>query len=199
MMALHPQRQSNKKPKVVTVIILVAISIIIVGLVMLGNWQLERLDWKLALIDRIETRAFAPAVNAPSKATWSNITKEKHEYQHVTIHGEFLHKKETLVWAITEHGNGYWVITPLQTSNGTIILINRGYVPITSAEPSTRTDGLTKGNVSITGLLRISEPNGIAMRNNDPDENHWYSRDVKAIANSKNLHNVAPYFIDADM
>ena len=36
------------------------------------------------------------------------------------------------------------------------------------------------------------------MRQNDPTADRWYSRDVQAIAKSRGLVAVAPYFIDAD-
>lgn len=176
----------------------VAIVLSIIGLILLGNWQLNRLDWKLALIDRVESRVSAAVVTAPSKEQWTSVTQEKDEYRHVAIQGQFLNEKETLVWAITEHGNGYWVLTPLVTTKHETILINRGFVPIDSASPSTRLAGQIKGDVTVTGLLRINEPNGIPLRDNDPNAEHWYSRDVVAIAKARGLENIAPYFIDAD-
>jgi surfeit locus 1 family protein len=51
---------------------------------------------------------------------------------------------------------------------------------------------------TVTGLLRISEPGGGFLRNNDPTADRWYSRDVEAIARSRGIKDVAPYFIDAD-
>jgi surfeit locus 1 family protein len=36
------------------------------------------------------------------------------------------------------------------------------------------------------------------MRHNDPVHNIWYTRDVPAIAAARGLHDVAPYFVDAD-
>ncbi len=179
-------------------LILGTISITILGLVLLGNWQLRRLDWKIALIERVESRAFAAPIAAPSAASWPNITREIDEYHRVTIHGRFLHERETLVWALTERGNGYWVLIPLLTPTGETVLINRGYVPTTATNPAQRKDGQIDGEVSITGLLRISEPGGIPLRDNDPIAERWYSRDVVAIARARELINVAPYFIDAD-
>ena len=99
-------------------LILGAIGITILSLIMLGNWQLKRLDWKLALIERVDSRAFATPVAAPSVSAWSGITREKDEYRHVVIYGRFLHERETLVWAVTEYGNGYWVLTPLLAPAG---------------------------------------------------------------------------------
>ena len=179
-------------------LILGAIGIAILGLVLLGNWQLKRLDWKLSLIERVESRAFATPVTAPTAVTWSDITRATEEYRRVLIHGQFLHKRETLVWALTERGNGYWVLTPLLTPAGETVLINRGYIPVAAANPTKRGAGQIDGEVSVTGLLRISEPGGVPLRNNDPAAERWYSRDVGAIARARKLANAAPYFIDAD-
>ena len=50
----------------------------------------------------------------------------------------------------------------------------------------------------MTGLLRMSEPGGAFLRVNDPASDRWFSRDVAAIAASRGLDKVAPYFIDAE-
>jgi cytochrome oxidase assembly protein ShyY1 len=55
-----------------------------------------------------------------------------------------------------------------------------------------------EGQANVVGLLRISEPGGGFLRKNDPAADRWYSRDVQAIAASRKLSNVAPYFIDAE-
>src|SRR3546814_10761852 len=54
------------------------------------------------------------------------------------------------------------------------------------------------GPQRVTGLLRVTEPGGAFLRRNDPAPDHWYSRDVAAIARARGLGVVAPYFIDAD-
>lgn len=190
--------QSKQAFSLSKLLILAAVCVSIIGLILLGNWQLRRLDWKLALIERIESRVSAIATLAPKPADWPNITRKADEYRHVTLQGQFLHDKETLVWALTEKGNGYWVVTPLLTPNTEIVLINRGFVPIDAANPSKRAAGQINGNITVTGLLRINEPNGITLRKNKPADEYWYSRDIVAIAQARSLKNVAPYFIDAD-
>ncbi len=168
------------------------------SLVLLGNWQLRRLDWKLSLIERVKNRAYASVVAAPTAAVWPSLTRKTDEYRRVLVQGRFLHQRETLVWAMTEHGNGYWVLTPLLTPAGETVLINRGYVPVAAANPAQRKLGQIKGEISISGYLRISEPGGIPLRDNDPAADRWYSRDVDAIKRARELTNVAPYFIDSD-
>ncbi len=44
----------------------------------------------------------------------------------------------------------------------------------------------------------MTEPGGAFLHRNDPAVNRWYSRDVEAIAMSRGLTRIAPYFIDAD-
>jgi surfeit locus 1 family protein len=167
-------------------------------LIALGAWQVERRAWKLALIDRVEQRVHAPAQPAPSPASWRMISTANDEYRHVTVTGRFLHDHETLVQAVTEEGPGYWVLTPLRRDDGTQVLINRGFVPSERRDASTRHGGNPDRRVEITGLLRITEPKGGFLRNNVPQHNRWYSRDVAAIAAARGLTEVAPFFVDAD-
>ena len=53
--------------------------------------------------------------------------------------------------------------------------------------------------VTVQGLLRISEPGGGFLRHNDPAAQRWHSRDVAAIAAAQGLPNAAPFFIDAGL
>lgn len=177
-----------------TALLLIAFAI----LVALGVWQIERRAWKLALIDRVEQRVHAPAQPVPSPAPWPTISAANDEYRHVRVSGRFLHDRETLVQAVTEEGPGYWVLTPLKRSDGTLVLINRGFVPSERRDASTRRGGNPDGQVEITGLLRMTEPKGGFLRDNAPQHNRWYSRDVAAIAAARGLHDVAPFFVDAD-
>ena len=174
------------------------ITVVIIGLIVLGNWQLRRLDWKLELIERVETRAYSAPASLPNRALWSDINKQDHEYQRVTATGEFLHDKEALVWAATEYGNGYWVLTPLVINANETVFINRGFVPLDKSDQNTRKEGQVTGDVSITGWLRISEPIGTFLRANDVANDRWYSRDIEAMAQSRGLNNVAPFFVDAE-
>ena len=167
--------------------------IVFAGFCALGTWQVMRLQWKLDLIERVEQRVHAPATDAPGPARWASVTQQTDEYRHVRLAGTYLPILNTLVQATTELGSGFWLITPLRQADGTIVLVNRGFVKdrkgIAASTPA--------GQVSIDGLLRISEPHGGFLRENDAARQLWYSRDVAAIAQSNMLTNVAPYFVDA--
>jgi len=171
-----------------------------VGFVALGNWQIQRRAWKLDLIQRVESRLQAPATAPPDRASWSSLNAADYEYRKLCLDGIFLHDRETLVQAVTRLGAGDWVLTPLRTSAGDIILINRGFVGPDQRAPSTRAASQIPGRLKICGLLRLSEPRGGFLRRNDPANGRWYSRDVAAIAAAQGLpaQDVAPYFVDAD-
>jgi surfeit locus 1 family protein len=167
-------------------------------LIGLGVWQVHRLAWKRDLIARVDARVRAPPAPAPEPAAWPAVTTEADEYRHVRVTGTLLNDRETLVQALTALGPGYWVLTPLRTAVGSVYLINRGFVPPERRSPTSRHGGETAGETTVTGLLRISEPGGGFLRSNDPAADRWYSRDVPAIAATRGLGGVAPFFIDAD-
>lgn len=179
-------------------ILAVAALAAIAGLTSLGVWQLHRLAWKQALVERVEHRVYAEPVPAPDPSRWPGITAANSEYLHVSVRGRFLHDRETLVQAVTVRGGGFWVVTPLETDAGYIVLINRGFVPAKYRDADARSAAQAGGPVSITGLLRISETGRGFLRQNEPAAERWYTRDVAAIAAARSLTDVAPYFIDAD-
>lgn len=175
----------------------VAALILTACLIALGVWQVERRAWKHDLIEAVEARIHAEPVAAPGPDAWGDITASRDAYRRIRASGHFDHDRETLVQAVTERGSGYWVLTPLDTGTSTL-LVNRGFVPADRRDAATRTAGNPSGAVTVTGLLRVTEPDGGFLRANDPAANRWHSRDVAAIAAARGLRRAAPYFIDAD-
>ncbi|TPK80271.1 SURF1 family protein [Mesorhizobium sp. B2-4-18] len=164
----------------------------------LGIWQLERRAWKLDLIARVDQRIHAPVFEAPGPESWNGITAARYEYSHVRLAGRFLGGANTLVQAVTELGGGYWVLTPMRTDSGFVVLVNRGFIPPERKAEFGQESGGSTAPAIIDGLLRMSEPGGGFLRKNDTTGNRWYSRDVAAIATARGLTDVAPYFVDAE-
>ena len=132
---------------------------------------------------------------APGPERWAELSAAGDEYRRVTATGAWIAGRSALVQAVTELGGGYWVMTPLapgRRDNG-------------PRQPRLRSGGQARpcllaaepGPVTVTGLLRMPEPGGAFLRSNDPAADRWFSRDVAAIAASRGLSMVAPYFIDA--
>lgn len=163
--------------------------------VALGVWQIQRLAWKTDLIAQVDARVHAAPVAAPRPSD-GPVSRAEDQYRRVAVRGVFLNDRETLVQAVTDLGGGFWVMTPFRTDDGFVVLVNRGFVPPDRRDPTTRP--APQGRQAVTGLLRITEPNGGFLRRNDPAADRWFSRDVAAIAQARGLGDVAPYFIDAE-
>jgi surfeit locus 1 family protein len=164
------------------------------GFAALGVWQIERRAWKLDLIDRVDARLHAAPAPAPGPAEWPEISAERDEYRRVRLDGAFLPGRETFVQAVTELGAGFWTLAPFRTRDGFTVLVNRGFAPADRRAEAVAPAAET----SIVGLLRMTEPKGGFLRNNDPAADLWRSRDVAAIAQARGLSDAAPYFVDAD-
>ena len=166
-------------------------------LVALGVWQVHRRAYKLDLIARVEARVHAAPTPAPDPGRWTDISARADEYRRVIARGDWLEDRSVFVLAVTKLGGGYWVMTPLARDDGTTALVNRGFVPADKRDPASWRPPDPRP-VTVTGLLRMSEPGGALLRANDPGSGRWFSRDVAAIAASRGLAEVAPYFIDAE-
>lgn len=180
--------------------------VLFIGFTSLGVWQVKRLQWKLDLIAQVDARVHADPVPAPGPAQWPRIEDET--YRRVRLTGDFL-PGETLVQANTDLGPGFWVMSPLRTDQGFVVLVNRGFVSPDKRDPASRPAGPDAGpgagtgtgtGVTVEGLLRQTEPDGGFLRKNDEAGNRWYSRDVQAIVRTQGVDRdaltVAPYFVD---
>jgi surfeit locus 1 family protein len=175
------------------------------ALIGLGTWQLQRLQWKEALIARVTSRLDAPAVAAPGPAEWAKLDLAAGEYQPVTVSGRFENDREIhVVQALTEPrgrygGFGHLVMTPLETTAGWIVYVNRGFVPQDRTDPAVRQAGQIDGEATVTGLLRAPRDRAWFMPGDDAAKNEWFSRDPAVYARAAGLPpgKVAPYIIDA--
>ena len=170
--------------------------IFFIGFVLLGTWQVHRLGWKRELIQRVDSRVHASPEPAPTPAQWPAVTAERDEYRHVTLQGTYLYDKQVQVWTSTDYGSGFWLMTPLREADGGIVFVNRGFAPVDACKPLPCQPG-SKGQIEVTGLLRLPETPGL-LRHNDPAADRWYVRDLAAMAQARQLGQVAPFFVDAD-
>jgi len=178
--------------------ILLFILPILLGLILLGNWQMARLAWKTELIERIETRLTAPIMALPPAAKWQSLEQSIYEYRRVQLSGRFDHSKEQFWYAPSKQGEvGVHVITPFHLINGAVVLVNRGFVPQEKRDPKTRLGGQIEGQVQIAGLLHWSGQRKWFNPPDEPDHNFWFVRDVAGMAKNIGLQ-AAPFFVDVD-
>lgn len=179
-------------------------------LIGLGTWQLSRLAWKEGLIAQVETRARGPAVPLPEAVRWPAMSAGADDYRHVAVTGTFDHAREAYLYHVAgdsrrpdpnrPRGQGFFVMTPLVTAEGAVVLVNRGFVPTDRRDPATRAEGQAAGPVTLTGLIRFPEERSALAAADDPARRTFYTRDVAAMARAMGLApaRVAPFSIDAD-
>jgi surfeit locus 1 family protein len=170
----------------------------------LGIWQVDRKTWKENLIATVTTRIARAPENLPPRANWPRLLPEGNEYTRVTFPAEFLDGQEALVYTAGSpfrpdvKGPGYWVFAPAQLAGGSIVLINRGFVPLDAKDPATRAEGAPHGIIDVVGAMRWPEARGLFTPADDPNSNVWYLRDPKAIAAAKKWASAAPFYIDQE-
>lgn len=178
-------------------VLLVFLLMATAGFIALGLWQVDRLQWKRDLIARVESRVHAAPDPLPASSAWGTINAAEDEYRRVTARGRLLHTQEVTVYASTERGPGYWIMTPLVTDDGTV-WINRGYVDNAHRARDSRARHDENEIVSVTGLLRMPDRAGIFLRDNVPGEDRWYVRAPDELSAAREVVGpVAPFFIDA--
>ncbi|MBE3638526.1 SURF1 family protein [Mangrovicoccus algicola] len=194
-MSAAATRRSPRRGRILAVTIAAAIGL--GGFSALAIWQVQRLHWKRDLIERVDARVHADPVAAPGPQDWPGLTRENAEYRHVSVTGSYLPDADIPIYVPSDWGPAYWILTPLRREDGSIVMINRGMAPETELETL---PPAPSGEVTVTGLLRISEDEGwLFSQENRPDEQKWYRRDIGSITATLGYDPAAPYFIDADL
>lgn len=109
---------------------IVAAGAAVLVLLRLGVWQVERRAWKHALVAQVDRRLAAAPVTAPGPDRWRAIGAGD-AYKRVMVTGRWI-GRDTRVQAVTALGGGFWVMRPLVTPSGWVVLVNRGFVPLDS-------------------------------------------------------------------
>ena len=168
----------------------------------LGVWQLERLQWKEGLIAEIEARSTGAPITIAEALAIARQGRDP-DYYRVRVEGRFHHDKERYLFAqsLADGTPGWHVITPLETTGGDMVLVDRGFVPDVLKEASSRASGQVEGVVTVTGIVRSPEIQGSFVPDNEPEANRWFWRDLGAMARSmfpEGTVEMAPFFLDAE-
>ncbi|MDC0477128.1 SURF1 family protein [Pelagibacteraceae bacterium] len=158
----------------------------------LGTWQLYRLQWKMELISEITFGLNSTPI------TYSNSIKKN--YQRVVSDGSYNFKDQIFLYSLDEKGKpGFDVITPFETLEKEIVLVNRGWIPKEFKElPKINS---IQGNTKITGLLRKIYKANIFKPDNDINNNIWFSVNLDDLEKftGKKFGNFIVYLEDQEM
>ncbi len=154
----------------------------------LGAWQMQRLQWKEALLATINQRIHEDPVDIASFRD-----AEEGNYHPVTVHGVFQNNQAFYLLALSQAGEGgYHVLTPFRLDDGMLLLVDRGWVPYS------RRDSFSKieGRVFLSGILRMPEFPYFSSAN-DAVQDNWYNVDVTAMGRVAG-DVFLPYYVEAE-
>lgn len=138
----------------------------------LGIWQIQRLEWKTGVLDRIETRIVADPLPLPPAPTES-----ADEYLPVRLSGRLGDVVIRVLVTTSEYGASYRIIVPFATGQERSVLVDLGAVP--AAEDTAIPTGQ---EIDVVGNLLW--PDEVDRFTPAPDlaANIWFARDLPAIA-----------------
>ena len=176
---------------VVTIRLLPFVSVMaaLAALCSLGVWQLERAQWKKSLIAERQRFAELPPVMIDGRdAQLAN-------YRRARTTGSSIPHAEILLARGDLHSGaaGYHVVVPFRLLDGSVLLVNRGFIPLAWSAQTRHYDGRTQ---TIEGIVRSqTKPNFFTPRN-DAHNEFWFTIDTDAMLRHHGLSDGLNFYLD---
>ena len=142
-------------------------------LLYLGKWQIDRLYWKLDVLNKIDQKIAAAPVPMPGEPSESS-----HKYLSVEISGQFLQESIRVLASKKRYGAGYRIIHVFRT-NGRRLLVDLGFVGL-----ETDYDVDLINDISLVGNLHWPDEVDNFTPEPDLENNIWFARDVERVASA---------------
>jgi len=189
------------RPSNFRVIPALAVTLGVFVLTSLGLWQVQRLQWKEAMLARIAALQGAPpeplgvVLNRLGEGGRPQIGEV--DFVRVQTFCPTLQQSPTLrLYAILGGVMGRRLITacPIQAGRFRSLLVDRGFVPDETLVSTTAPRGPTV-DAPLIGVLRTPPQRGWLTPASDPAKNDWRARDVPAMAKALGQTDPAPVFL----
>ncbi len=143
------------------------VATLVLALVMswLGLWQLDRAAQKEALFDRFARAVESPSATIATRGDLATIAATDGPlYEPVAVSGRYEPQRQFLLDNQVRNGEpGHEVLTPLRMTDGTVLMVNRGW----RAQGRTRQDlpdvSVTGERLQVRGLLRRFPQPGLRL------------------------------------
>jgi cytochrome oxidase assembly protein ShyY1 len=181
--------RSLLSPKWIAFHLLIIVSAVV--MINLGLWQLQRLDERKDFNAEVRAHSQTP-VQPLSELLQQGDDYRLLEWYPVRVTGEYLADREiTIVNRSQDGAAGRNSVVPMQTDTGEIVLINRGFVPLSIDMPPPPT-----GTVTVTGFSRAAQKRSAvgAIDSDAPGTNEFQRMDIPLIERVLEL-DVAPMYI----
>lgn len=157
----------------------------------LGVWQTKRFFWKVDLIEQVKQGLHKEPVPLPLNADAAKLQAVDQPGQRVSVRGTYDFSKEILLGPRRPPSNlmgpeaqgmatspqGFFVLTPLKREDGSIVIVNRGWVP-RGAESWNRPEGV----VEVAAVLMPPEEKKQFSPENDVESMKLFWLEEKVVA-----------------
>ena len=165
----------------------------------LGNWQLERRSWKLALIESVEAGVSATPIHFDA-AVRAAQAGDQMEYRSVKLTGKLSPGFVANVFGAYDGDAGAFVFLPMTTPTGAVVYVNLGFQK-QGVEDGDQFGGAANGleTTEVIGLLRYAErprpPAAWFRPTGKTGDGLWFVRDPERFAQDAGI-DASPYYID---
>jgi len=194
--------EARRGPGVVvtTLVVLICVGI----LSSLGVWQLHRKVWKENLIAAMTTRLDAPPEPLPPPVQWEKLAQTDDEFRRVTFAARFVSGQQVFVYTPGSalrtdiKGPGYFVFAPARLSDGSVIVVDRGFVPAERKDALASTGSTVNEPIQVVGVLRWPEERSVFTPASDSKSNIWFLRDPNGMSEQNRWGATAPFYVDQE-
>ncbi len=153
--------------------------VVMVMMIGLGFWQLDRAGEKEALFERFEQALTVQPELLRSGRELSRLAEgaEGPVYEPARLRGQYDSRRQFVMENRPRDGqDGYEILTPLRLTDGTIVIVNRGWVPRGRTRDRLPDIDLDGGRVDVSGLLRRYPRPGLRLGESVPAQQGWPRR-----------------------
>ncbi len=148
-----------RRPKWIVGHVIVIIAVVV--FVSMGFWQLRRLADRQDFNTILTSRAVATAAPLDEVLETYGPSQDDLELRNVVVTGSYRSTEEIILLSKSFRGlSGHHVLTPLYLSDGSAVVVDRGWVPIDLDQPGLSEFAPPEGEVTIVGVLRKTQVRG---------------------------------------
>lgn len=126
--------------------------LLVIIMVSLGFWQLRRHDERVTFNDAVRARSLTAPLS-PTALLALDADVANLEWFTLQASGQYLPDEDLLVVNVSQDGQaGLDPVSALQLDDGRILLVNRGFIPLTVAVPAA-----PSGRVTVVGRVRTTD------------------------------------------
>ena len=141
-------------------------------LLLLGQWQLDRLVWKRSVLAEIESK-----ISGLPRPLPPDVEETVHKYMPIQLSGKIKGSFIKVMASQKFIGAGYRIIVPLELERGSTILVDLGFIRHEFSPNISLGD-----NLSIIGNLHWPEEVDFFTPDPDQKNNIWFARDVNELS-----------------